>query len=127
MAPTRLPSAAACSTCWLGSVDVAGRVEARHGRFAGRVGLDEVAEPGRVRRGSEAERREGLSTHPEPRADHDCVGFEAFAVGQLDCCDVPVVAGDDATHVPVDDLDPGGLQDVDLRSCRRRRRRGARR
>ena len=43
---------------------VAGRVEPRHRRRAGRVGLDEVAEPGRVRRRLETERRERLRRAP---------------------------------------------------------------
>ena len=93
---------------------VAGGVEARHRRRPGRVGLDEVAEPGRVRRRLETERRERLGAHPEPGADHDRVGVDAVAVGQLDRRDVPVVARDDAAHAPVDDVHPGGSQGLEL-------------
>ena len=106
---------------------VAGGVEARYRRRPGRVRLDEVPEPGRVRRRSEAERRERFGAHPEPWADRDRVGVDAVAVGQLDRRDVPVVAGDDAADALVDDVDPGGSQGRRPRGRRRRRRRGARR
>ncbi len=70
---------------------IAGRVEARYHRCPGGVGLHEVAESGRVCRRSEPERRERFGPHPEPGADHDRVGVDALAVGQLDRGD-PAVA-----------------------------------
>ena len=97
MAPTRLPSAAAAETCWLGSVTLPAAYRPGDRCRAGRVdGLDEVAETGRVRRGRESESGERLGPDPEPRADRHRVRGDAAATGQLDRGDVPVGAGDDA-------------------------------
>ena len=93
---------------------VASGVEARYCRFPGRVRLHEVSEPARVGHWLQAERRERFGAHPEPGADHDGVGVDAFVVGQLDRRDVPVGTSDDAAHLPVPDVDPAGSQSVEL-------------
>ena len=94
---------------------VAGRVEARYRRRPGRVRLHEVPEPGRVCRGSEAERRERLGAHPEPGTDHDRVGVDAFAGRPArppaTWPSAPVTMRLD---LPVDDLHPAGSQGVEL-------------
>ncbi len=94
--------------------DVAGGVEPGNRGLAGRGGLDHVAEPGRVRRRCEAERGEHLGPHPEPATDHDRVGVDAAAIGQLDRGHATVGAGDDPPDLPVDHVHPGGPQRIEL-------------
>ena len=62
-----------------------------------------------------AQRAEHLRANGEACADHDGVGVDAGAVGELDCGDTAVVAGDETPGRPSDHLDTGGEQQRDLR------------
>ncbi len=81
---------------------VSGRVQTGNRRRSGRIRLDEIAEPGRVRGSQQTERCEGLDTHPEARSDGDGVGVDAIAAHQLDRLNMAVDTRDDASDRLVD-------------------------
>src|SRR5688500_20277849 len=60
-----------------------------------------------------AQRGEGFRPHPEPGADGDGLGINESTVSQFDAGEAPL-AYDDPLHLPVEHLDSGGLQELDL-------------
>ena len=78
--PTRLPFAAACSTCWLGSVRFPAAY--RPGTEVSPIASVSTKSPSPVGcgAGDQTERRERLDADPEWCADDDGVGVDALTV-----------------------------------------------